>query len=121
MTTESFLLLPLTASESLDLDEYRFSDKRRGPGYNRRQSGLTTVLFQLDNFKGSIKIQGTLALYPGERDWVDLEFDSGSSLESLDSSELSSNEMRNISGNWVWIRAGYILEQGTITNIRYNF
>jgi len=120
MTVESILLLGTTSVESQDLTIYSYSDKKKGAGYNRRADGLHTVQFQLDQFKGSINIQGTLELYPGEKDWVDLEYDQGNSLESLDSTELTTNEIRNITGNWVWIRAAWVLEQGTITRIRYN-
>lgn len=121
MTIESVTLLSDISTESADLSVFSYSDKQKGAGYNRRSSGLHTIHFQLDDFKGTIKIQGTLNLYPGDSDWVDLEFDSGNSLESLDSSSLSSDEMRNITGNWVWIRCAYVLEQGTIRVIRYNF
>jgi hypothetical protein len=119
MSTESITLLSSISTESMDLEIY--SAKQKGAGYHRRADGLHTVHFQLDQFKGSIKIQGTLQMYPGEDDWVDLEFDSGSSLESIDSTNLTSDESRNFTGNWLWIRAAYTLEQGTIISIRYNF
>lgn len=121
MTTESITLLSSISAESPDLEIYFYSEKQKGAGYNRRADGLHTVNFQLDQFKGSIKIQGTLQMYPGENDWIDIEFDSGGSLESLDSTILSSDESRNFTGNWLWIRAAYVLEQGTIISIRYNF
>jgi hypothetical protein len=120
MSVESLILLDTTSVESQDLSVYSYSDKRKGAGYFRKAAGIQTILFRLDNFKGSIKIQGTLELYPGDRDWIDLEYDQGNSLESLDSTALTTNEIRNITGNWVWIRAAWVLEQGTITEIRYN-
>ena len=119
MSTESITLLSSISTESSDLEIY--SAKQKGAGYHRRADGLHTVHFQLDQFKGSIKIQGTLQMYPGEDDWVDLEFDSGSSLESIDSTNLTSDESRNFTGNWLWIRAAYNLQNGTINQIRYNF
>ena len=117
MAVETFTLIESFSTES---SEFSYSDKKLGAGYHRRSSGLHTFQFELDNFKGTVKIQGTLDLYPGENDWVDLDFDSGSPLESLDSTPLVSNEIRNITGNWVWIRAAYLLEQGTIVKIRFN-
>lgn len=121
MTIESVLLLSNISNESQDLSVFSYSEKQKGAGYSRRADGLHTLHFQLNEFKGSIKIQGTLQLYPGDIDWIDLEFDNGNSFESIDSSSLSADEMRNITGNWVWIRCAYVLEQGTITSIRYNF
>ena len=121
MTIESVSLLSNITAESADLSVFTYSEKQKGAGYSRRSDATHTIHFQLNEFKGTVKIQGTLALYPGDRDWVDLEYDSGSSLESVDSSSLTSDEMRNITGNWVWIRCAYVLEQGTITSIRYNF
>jgi len=120
MTVESTLILQQESTESPDLTVYSYSDKHKGAGYHRRSDGLHTVRFMFDDFKGSVKIQGSLELYPGETDWVDLEFDQGDSLESLDSTAITTNEIRNITGNWLWIRAAWILEQGTIQEIRYN-
>ena len=120
MPVETVILVESESGESPDLDVFSYSDKKPGAGYHRRGSGLHTLQFELDDFKGSIKIQGTLESYPGEEDWVDLDFESGSPLESLDSTAQTTNAVRNITGNWVWIRAAWVLEQGTITRIRYN-
>lgn len=117
MPIETFTLVENVSEENI---EFVYSEKKAAAGYHRRSSGLHTFQFELDNFKGTIKIQGTLDLYPGDDDWVDLDFDSGSPLESLDSTPLVTNETRNITGNWVWIRAACLLEQGTITKIRFN-
>lgn len=121
MTTESFVLLDSTSAESEDLSTYSYSEKQKGAGYNGRPNPVHTVLFQLNQFKGSIKIQGTLEMYPGDSDWVDIDYDSGSVLELLDSTAMTTDETRNFTGNWLWIRVAYILEQGTIVGIRYNF
>lgn len=121
MTIESYLILENVSTESTDLSVYTYSDKKPGAGYSLRNNGLHTVQFQLDNFKGAIKLQGTLEKYPGEADWIDLNYDSGNSLDALDSSVHSTDEIRNFTGNWLWIRVGYVLEQGTIQSIRYNF
>lgn len=112
----------VTLLENISAEDtvYNYSDKKIGAGYHRKSSGLHTFQFELENFKGTVKIQGTLELYPGDDDWVDLDFDSGSPLEALDSTPLVANATRNITGNWLWIRAAYILEQGTITKIRFS-
>lgn len=121
MTIESYLILENVTIESADLDIFKYSDKKPGAGYSMRHSGIHTVQFQLDNFKGTLKLQGTLELYPGENDWIDLDYDSGLPLYSLDSTAKTVDEARNFTGNWLWIRAAYVLEQGTIVSIRYNF
>jgi hypothetical protein len=79
-------------------------------------------MFEFNNFKGSVKLQGSLELYPGDNDWVDVVYDnSAENLESLDSTPLAINEIRNFTGNFVWIRLGYRLIEGTITQVRYNY
>jgi hypothetical protein len=79
-------------------------------------------MFEFNNFKGSVKLQGSLELYPGDSDWVDVLYDdSAENLESLDSTPLATNEIRNFTGNFVWIRLGYRLIEGTITQVRYNY
>jgi hypothetical protein len=53
---------------------------------------------------------------------VDVIYDnSAENLESLDSTPLATNEMRNFTGNFVWIRLGHRLIEGTITQVRYNY
>jgi hypothetical protein len=96
------------------------TDKFVGAGYYRKAAGFQTFQFILDEFKGRIRVQGTLELYPGEESWVDLEFLNGSVIDSVDSSTFSGSLIRNIQGNWLWIRLKYTLEEGIITQVRYN-
>lgn len=125
MATESIILLSATSTETWDGTSgisYVFTDKFKGAGYHRKNGGLHTAIFELDNFKGSIKLQGSLELYPGDNDWTDISFDnSAENLESLDSTPLVTNEIRNFTGNFVWIRLAYRLIEGTITQVRYNY
>jgi len=121
MSIESRILLSNLSTESPDLSIYSYSDKGLGSGYHQNKDALHTFQFILDNFKGSIKIQATLESYPGENSWVDVSYDSGSVLENLDSSPATSTASRNITGNWVWFRVAYIIEEGTISQIRYKF
>lgn len=120
MSTETTVLLSNAAYDSLP-STWQYSEKKKGAGYHKHNDGLHTVVFQLDNFKGSIKIQGTLELYPGDNDWADITFNSGSdSVTSLDSTPLVSLASATFTGRFIWIRAAYQLEEGTITEIRYN-
>jgi hypothetical protein len=91
-----------------------YSDKRIGAGYYKNGNGLHTVLFHTESFIGTITIQGTLALYPGDNDW----FDAHTETFALDSS--NSNRITTITGKFVFIRAAYHIEDGEIITLRYN-
>jgi hypothetical protein len=118
MSIENVILLSSTNNESADLV---YSDKQKGAGYHRRYDAVHTAVFTFDNFKGSVKLQATLSLYPSDDDWFDIEYDSGLALESVDSTPLLTTELRNFTGNFIWIRAAYQLTEGTITHIRYSY
>ena len=117
MAIENTVLLTVTSTESA---VYLYSDKQKGAGYYRRDYPLHTAVFQFNNFKGSVKIQATLVLYPSDDDWFDVQYDDGDTLEAIDSTPLITTTSRNFTGNFIWIRAAYRLEEGTITEIRYS-
>jgi hypothetical protein len=95
-----------------------YGSKNKGAGYHTFNDGLHTVVYEFDNFVGSVKIQATLALYPGDSDW----FDVPNTLVTVeDSTPLISNETVNFTGKFLWLRAAYTLDQGTISKIRYNY
>ena len=117
MSTESQVLLSNITIEAAT-STYSYGDKRKGAGYNRRSDGLHTVVYLVDAFAGSIKIQGTLEMFPGEDDWVDItntEIGGDSTISAATTSYTS-----NFTGNFVWIRAAYNLQNGTIVSVRYN-
>ena len=116
MAIENTVLLTATSTESA---VFQYSEKQKGAGYYRRDYPLHTAVFQFDNFKGSVKIQATLVLYPSDDDWFDVEYDNGNALEAVDSTPLITTTSRNFTGNFIWIRAAYQLTEGTITEIRY--
>jgi len=118
MSKESILLVSNISAEAED-SSYTYSDKKQGAGYYGQNDGLHTVIYQVDSFIGTIKIQGTLDLYPGDNDWVDIT----DTLVGLgnDSSAWTSTQSKNFTGNFVWIRAAYNLQNGTIVQIRYNY
>ena len=117
MAIKNTVLLSSTSTESA---EFQYSEKQKGAGYYRLDFPLHTVVFQVNDFKGSVKIQATLVLYPSERDWFDIEYDNGNTIESTDSTALSTTLTRNFTGNFIWIRAAYRIEQGAIAEIRYS-
>lgn len=116
MSIESTVLVENISLESTD-STISYSDKKPGFGYNKVGDGIHTYVYSIDSFVGSIKLQGTLELYPGDNDWVDIN---GTSLTVNGDSTQQGASSGNFTGNFVWIRAGYNLQDGTITQIRYN-
>jgi hypothetical protein len=121
MPAQSIILTSQTSTKSPDLTRFTFSEKQKGDGYYNLGEGKHTVVFLFDNFKGAVKIQATLAVDPIEGDWFDVVYDTNTrNLTALDSTPITVAEYRNFTGNFTWIRAAYILEEGTIREIRYN-
>ena len=124
MSNENTILLSSTSVETWDGTsgiEYQYSDKQKAAGYHKKSSALHTAIFEFDNFLGDIKIQATLETHPSSNDWFDVEYYTGSEIQALDSTPLLTNETRNFTGNFVWVRAAYRLMQGTITQVRYTY
>lgn len=118
MSTENRILLSNISTESLN-SSFTYGDKKQAAGYNRLFNPLHTATYQVDSFIGTIKIQGTLSLYPAEGDWLDIpgtEIGLGD-----DSSAWTTTNSVNFTGNYVWIRAAYNLQNGSIVAIRYNY
>lgn len=116
MSTESRILLENITNEAAD-SLFKYSDKAKGAGYHKRLDTTHTVVYSLDSFVGTFKMQGTLELYPSDTDWFDID----NTEIGGDSSVFSSSGTYNFKGKFVWIRAAYNLQNGTITQIRYNF
>ncbi len=113
MSTESHILLSNVIAETTG-----YGEKQKGAGYNRHSNGLHTVVYAVDAFNGSITIQGTLEMFPGEADWVDVtSYDFGGD-STVANTTTSYSE--NFYGNFVWIRAKYTVTDGTIVAVRYN-
>jgi hypothetical protein len=113
MSTESHILLSNIIAETIG-----YGEKRKGAGYNRRNDGLHTVIYAVDAFSGTITIQGTLEMFPGENDWVDVtsyDFGGDSTVANV-----TTTYSENFYGNFVWIRAKYTITDGTIVSVRYN-
>jgi len=123
MSIQNTILIDNYSTETWDgasTVAYTYSDKQKGAGYHGKSNGIHTAVFQLDNFVGDIKLQGSLERYPTDADWFDIEFENQQLISFLDSSIATSTETRNFIGNFVWIRAAFRLINGTIVSIRYN-
>lgn len=93
------------------------SDKQKGAGYHNITDSLHTLVYSVASFKGSIKLQATLLVDPTEADWFDIpETELGG-----DSSVFTAVQPINFTGNFVWIRAVYTLEDGAISGIHYTY
>ena len=115
MSTETITLLSNITQEAVSAD-FSYSDKQKGAGYHRHNDGVHTAVYQLSEFVGTIKIQATLSLYPGDTDWVDVN----GTEHSFDSSISNGAYAYTFTGRFVWIRAAYNLQDGSIVEIRYN-
>ncbi len=121
MSNETIVLLS-NATDDSQPATWQYSDKHKGAGYHKHGDGVHTAVFEFDNFKGSVKIQATLEMYPGNSDWFDVVYDSSDVvLTSVDSTPITNNATCTFTGKFVFIRAAYQLEEGTITEIRYNY
>jgi hypothetical protein len=118
MSKESYLLVSTVSTEAID-STFVYSDKKQGSGYHRQSDGVHTVVYEVDSFIGVIKLQGTLELYPGDNDWVDIS-DTIIGLGD-DSTAWTAVQSVNFTGNFVWLRAAYNLQNGRIIQIRYNY
>lgn len=116
MSTESITLLSNITAEAASAD-FSYSDKQKGAGYHRSNDGIHTVTYVFDNFKGTVKIQATLALYPGDSDWFDV---TGTEVGGDSTVIVAAAKSYTFTGRFVWIRAAYNLQDGIITEIRYN-
>ena len=117
MSTESTILISNITTEVISPSVFSYSDKQKGAGYHRYNDGIHTAVYQLSEFVGTIKIQATLELYPGDNDWFDVD----GTEHSFDSSISNGAYPYTFTGKFVWIRAAYNLQNGTITQIRYNY
>lgn len=121
MSIESTILLENFSDDSQP-STFRYTDKSKGWGYHRRLgSAQHTAQISYENFVGEIKFQATLALYPDDNDWFDIIYDDNALSIVADSTAPTDSIVRNFTGNFVYIRAVYRLEQGTIQEIRYNY
>jgi len=104
----------------------QYSDKKKGAGYHLNNDGVHTVSMIVNAFLGDITIQGTLSQYPSDNDddWVDvLTFAGDSTLYNQPNNDdsIDYDLSDTFTGKFIWIRAKYEVENGTIREIRYNY
>ena len=80
-----------------------YSDAGKGNGYYQGYEALQTIEMRVENFQGTVIIQGTLGAIPLASAWVDLG--------SIDLNDSSLNTLTTsfiILGEYTWIRAHMI-------------
>jgi len=94
----------------------------KGDGYYGRSDGFHTVQYDVENFLGTIVIQGTLATEPTASDWFSItSTDHTSTTNDSSSSTSDGSFIYNFTGNYVWVRV-YISSwtDGTVNSIKLN-
>jgi hypothetical protein len=117
MSTESTVLISNIITESA-VGTFSYGEKKPGAGYNKSNDGVHTIVYSVNAFRGTIKIQATLELYPADADWFDVSTYNFNEDSTIATGITSYTE--NITGNFVWIRVAHSQQDGTIVSVRYN-
>jgi len=104
----------------------QYGAKKIGGGYYKNGDGVHTVYTIVNAFLGDITIQGTLEQYPStdDTDWVDITTFAGDSTlynQPNNNDAVDYDFSDTFTGKFVWLRAKYELQNGTIREIRYNY
>jgi hypothetical protein len=93
-------------------------DKYKGDGYYGRSDGFHTVQYNITGFVGTIDIQATLAVNPGDADWFTIYTQA---YPVVNDEGTTGSFMSNFTGNYVWVRA-YVNNwtDGTVNSIQLN-
>ena len=123
MMNESKILLENITSVNASA---QYSKKKIGGGYYKNGDGVHTVYTVVNAFLGDITIQGTLEQYPSsdDSDWVDVTSFAGDSTlynQPNNDDSVDYDFSNTFTGKFIWIRAKYELQNGTIREIRYNY
>ena len=87
-------------------------EKFKGDGYYGRSDGFHTVQYNLADFNGTIKMQGTLATTPTEADYFDIA--------GTESQGSNGSYFYNFTGNCVWVRVVVNYTSGTVQSVLLN-
>ena len=112
MSTEFVTLLDTTTATG------SFSSAwQPGAGYHNQVANVHTIVTEFNNFVGTVELQGTLEIFPGEKDWVTLKNTSNQSI--IYEGALNGALNATSRGNFLWIRAVGTVTSGEITKIRF--
>ena len=96
------------------------SDQVKGDGYFGGSDGFHTVAYNTTRyFIGTVTMQATLASEPVSSDWFTVS-NTDVRYTEFDARTQSSVDLRNFTGNFVWVRGHIQIEEGAVTSIQYN-
>ena len=122
----SYSITLLGTTNTLDVT----GDKFKGSGFQGQTAGFHSTAWQLNSFKGRIKIQATLATDPGESDWFDVDIDNSDNGYVVFTIAFTGTKNYNFTGNFVWVRAQIdrtydgsltLYNAGNVVRVLYNF
>lgn len=135
MSANSQILLSANTHPG-DSTEVLVGDKVKGDGFYGRADGFHTVMWNVDNFTGTIAIQGSLEVDPQDSDWVEIPFEVVSGDFTVTTSgrvTIQGNlaqrqytadtavESYNFKGNFVWVRVRiFDWTAGTVNSVLLN-
>jgi hypothetical protein len=136
MKTETLILLEnATQTVGLEVSPFIKASGYHSPGTSQ------SYLYTFSEFTGTISLEGTLLQRPADEDWATIpstEFvaseltgsivisESGIVATTIDDGETTVESIpfqpfASSIGNYVWVRAVYSVDSGTIDQIRFNF
>lgn len=105
-----------------------YSDQTYGPGYYGYGNGQSTVAYYASKFNsnvdyaftGDMNMQGTLAQYPTDSDWVDITSTLVGNMDPNNTNSIAASF--NMLGNFVWVRCKVSnFSNGSINVVQYNY
>lgn len=115
-TATTSVVYPNTATTVLTY----VSDKLKGDGYFGSSDGLhTTMYVATSDFVGTITMQATLASNPTNADWFAVQ-NTTSTYTALNIRTTSTVDLKNFTGNFVWVRGMVMIADGSVEYIQYN-
>lgn len=115
-TATTSVVYPNTATSVLTY----VSDKLKGDGYFGASDGLHTAMYvATSDFVGTITMQATLASEPNNSDWFSVQ-DTTSTYTALNIRSTSTVDLKNFTGNFVWVRGMVMIADGSVEYIQYN-
>jgi len=105
-------------------------DKFKGAGYVGYTNGFHSTSWELNSFKGRIKIQATLATSPTSDDWFNVDLNGTGDGYVEFTSATTGSVYYNFTGNFVWVRAVVnrtydnaltLMNAGNVVRVLYNF
>lgn len=111
------VVYPNTATTTL----VYLSEKAKGDGYYGASDGLHTVMYVTNlDFIGAVSVEATLATDPVESDWFSLVETEVVYNEFSEKLESVVSDVRNFTGNFVWIRGRVEISRGSVFMCQYN-